>query len=231
MLVVVAIGVLIATYGVMAGDGHTIFAFAGKEQLFEHLSAWLFLLSSLFCLGTWDLARRRGQPWLRLAQMLVLSLFFCVAFGEELSWGQHYLGYDTPEALESLNQQGELNLHNLTIFDSQTDEGRRGGLGALLNSNRLFDYFMICFFLLGPLGYRWVPWLRGLADRFSVPIVAAALGLPLALNWVATVGAEVWVVDNDFRHLAVSEIRELNYAVLCALGTGWLFARERRRRS
>lgn len=213
----------LTTYSVMWGDGHTIFAFAGKEQFFELLSAWLFFLTCLFCLGAWDRCRRRGGGFWRSAQYLVLALFFFVAFGEELSWGQHYLGYSTPEALRGLNQQGELNLHNLTILDSQTEGGRRSGLGALLNSNRLFDYFMIGFFLLGPVGYRLVPFLRGLADRFSVPIVAAILGAPLVLNWLLTVGVEVWLVDNDFRHLAVSEIRELNYSVLCAAGLGWLF--------
>lgn len=42
--------------------------------------------------------------------------------GEEISWGQHYLGYATPASVAELNYQGEFNLHNLNlkvdIFDN-----------------------------------------------------------------------------------------------------------------
>ncbi len=35
-----------------------------------------------------------------------------MCFGEEISWGQRILEFDTPEALQSVNVQNEVNLHN-----------------------------------------------------------------------------------------------------------------------
>jgi hypothetical protein len=33
--------------------------------------------------------------------------------GEEISWGQRIFGWETPEALEEINRQGETTLHNI----------------------------------------------------------------------------------------------------------------------
>lgn len=230
----VGVGCLVAvlTYGVMLGDGHTIFAFAGKEQFFEHMSAWLFLLSSLLALACWR--RSRGQetavPPLRRASYVLLAIFFFVAFGEELSWGQHYFGFATPEAIEHLNQQEELNLHNLAFVDSNDDSGKKRGLmGKLLNSNRLFDYFMLGLFMVVPLGGRLWPAFGAFYKGLGPPLMALTLALPLGLNAILSVISEVYLVDNTFRHMATSEIRELNYALLCFLGMLWLWAVERQR--
>lgn len=38
---------------------------------------------------------------------------FVVMIGEELSWGQHLTGFQTPPELTKLNLQGEANIHNL----------------------------------------------------------------------------------------------------------------------
>ena len=46
--------------------------------------------------------------------MLVIFALGCfVLAGEELSWGQHFFGWETPEALAKINKQQETNLHNL----------------------------------------------------------------------------------------------------------------------
>ena len=45
---------------------------------------------------------------------------FCLFyyFGEEISWGQHYLKFETPTLLEDINNQKEFNLHNISnLFD------------------------------------------------------------------------------------------------------------------
>lgn len=38
---------------------------------------------------------------------------FVLMIGEELSWGQHLMGFQTPSDLARLNLQGEANIHNL----------------------------------------------------------------------------------------------------------------------
>lgn len=56
--------------------------------------------------------RRRELPpgigWVML--LLALASFYFA--GEEISWGQQYFGWETPEFLKNLNRQGETNIHN-----------------------------------------------------------------------------------------------------------------------
>ncbi len=52
--------------------------------------------------------------WLILA--IVGSIYFC---GEEASWGQHWMGWETPQAMSNLNDQDETNLHNTSSWLDQ----------------------------------------------------------------------------------------------------------------
>jgi len=218
---------VVATYAVMFGDGHLIWVFAGKEQLFEQLSALFLFLAGALALGAFVRSGRRpGAGPLRRYVFLLLTLLFFVACGEELSWGQHHFGYSTPEKIQELNQQEELNLHNLWFLDSYSDEGRKTGVAALFTSNRLFDYFMLGLFVLAPLVHRASPPVRRWVERLGLPVPPAVLAAPLLLNLALTVAMEKWIVDGAFRHLAVSEIRECNYAFLCLAGMLVFFIRE-----
>ncbi len=60
--------------------------------------------------------RRRPLLWAWLAVAALGSLYIA---GEEASWGQHYLGWGTPEAWQGLNDQSETNLHNLSSWLDQ----------------------------------------------------------------------------------------------------------------
>jgi hypothetical protein len=53
-----------------------------------------------------------GRPWLR--SWLVLAVIGCLyTLGEEASYGQHIIGWATPESWRAINQQHETNLHNV----------------------------------------------------------------------------------------------------------------------
>lgn len=55
----------------------------------------------------------RAYPW--LAGWLGFAALCCLyVAGEEVSWGQHIIGWNTPEFWATLNDQGETNLHNTT---------------------------------------------------------------------------------------------------------------------
>lgn len=57
-------------------------------------------------------ARTREQTLLRIFSVLG-AVFLTFWAGEEISWGQHWFGWSTPEGYADLNMQGETNLHNL----------------------------------------------------------------------------------------------------------------------
>ncbi len=51
---------------------------------------------------------------------ILLGLLGCVYMaGEEASWGQHYIGWLTPEGWQAVNDQGETNLHNTSAWLDQ----------------------------------------------------------------------------------------------------------------
>ena len=61
---------------------------------------------------------RANAHWLRVWILLMLLGAIYVA-GEEASWGQHYLGWATPESWQAVNDQGETNIHNTSSWFDQ----------------------------------------------------------------------------------------------------------------
>lgn len=54
----------------------------------------------------------KSAPLWRIILMLVV-LGSIIMIGEEVSWGQHWLGFATPDQLNKINLQHEANVHNL----------------------------------------------------------------------------------------------------------------------
>ncbi len=70
--------------------------------------------------GLLALRRSSRLPASWLTAWLALILLGSVYFGgEEASWGQHWLGWETPDAVRGLNDQGETNLHNTSSWLDQ----------------------------------------------------------------------------------------------------------------
>ncbi len=221
-----------ASYGLLLARPELVAHVVGREGLIELLGAFFLLAASLICLSSFRQVRREAQPssLRRRLVLLGLGLFFLVAFGEEVSWGQHLFGYRTPELFQRHNIQKEVNLHNLRLLDTFTTEGdKKEGLGLLLNSNRLFDYFMVTLFLIAPLLAARSPVMKARLESLGVPLLPAVFAALLVANLLATAAAELVLVQNRYSvHLAVSEIRESNYALLCFLGSLYWLLRERR---
>lgn len=63
-------------------------------------------------------ASKLPARWLTI--WLVLAILGSTYFGgEEASWGQHWLGWETPASVAGLNDQGETNLHNTSSWFDQ----------------------------------------------------------------------------------------------------------------
>tara|TARA_R110000782_G_scaffold95225_1_gene179140 strand:+ start:725 stop:1513 length:789 start_codon:yes stop_codon:yes gene_type:complete len=82
----------------------------------ENLTVLFYGLAIVVC--GWMFARASrlyGAASAGLWRVLVVVMIVCFAamIGEEMSWGQHLFGFQTPADLAAVNLQGESNLHNL----------------------------------------------------------------------------------------------------------------------
>ncbi|MEQ9640164.1 MAG: hypothetical protein RIM84_09085 [Alphaproteobacteria bacterium] len=87
----------------------------GPEENATNLLLLVAVAAGIATLRHW---RRLGSPlaitW--VAAMTVGCFYFA---GEEISWGQHWFGWGTPEGIAQLNDQGETNLHNMSSWLDQ----------------------------------------------------------------------------------------------------------------
>ena len=105
-----------------------------EDGIVEWLGAVSLLAGSILFFLILIRGRRDGQL-VAFKQIVVagLALLFFVGAGEEISWGQRIFGVATPPELQTLNKQGELNLHNLH------------GFSGWLDANNFFRAFWVVF--------------------------------------------------------------------------------------
>lgn len=89
----------------------------GELAILESLQAGI--LAANLLIAFWILAARSdGAPGLRFWLILIIGgLVFIL--GEEISWGQHYVGWDTVGWFHRNNDQGETNFHNTSSWLDQ----------------------------------------------------------------------------------------------------------------
>ncbi|WP_282606724.1 hypothetical protein [Pelagibius sp. Alg239-R121] len=113
-----AVAVVLAFIGQVAPDFYSVW-FGSEERGVLELSHALIPLAGFFLsLRILFMPQVRSFKWLWL--WVVLAALGCLYIGgEEASWGQHYMQWDTPEAWEKINDQEETNLHNTSSWFDQ----------------------------------------------------------------------------------------------------------------
>lgn len=201
-----------------------------EDGLIENVGAFGFFLAALTFFISYCLSKGQGMHFGKIHSkrqplFLLLALFFFLAMGEEISWGQRIFGWDTPSAIEKMNSQGEINLHNLSLVNGQNPDGSlKTGVSAFFTSHRIFYGIIIFWALLIPLGYRYSLVIPKLMNRINFPVQPIWMGL-LAF-WVLIFGKilRLFIQDpsEDWRHY-ISEISEMNLALMTAvIGFYWL---------
>lgn len=99
---------------------------------------------------------------------LFIGIVFLFGVGEEISWGQRILNFETPEELKALNTQNDLTVHNIKINEVKLNK-LIFGAGLYLS---VFSYF-----LLFPLLYHKSTTMRDLIDKLEFPVPAFRLSL------------------------------------------------------
>jgi hypothetical protein len=63
---------------------------------------------------------RKALPNQLLGFWVLMWILACIYFaGEEMSWGQWYFGWETPDSISALNDQQETNIHNISSWFDQ----------------------------------------------------------------------------------------------------------------
>ena len=90
------------------------FNFWNENGVIETIQVILVLLAFILSLNIFLRLKIKTEKIF----FLIISIGLFYYLGEEISWGQHYLKFKTPEVLIPLNNQKEFNLHNISnLFD------------------------------------------------------------------------------------------------------------------
>ena len=153
-----------------------IIAIGKEDSLFEWVTAIFFLLSSVLCFASF---KRNKNIF-----VLALALMFFMGMGEEISWGQRLIGFNTPPELRAVNVQHETNIHNLEIFNDKYLNGvKKTGWQRLLEINILFRVFSVSFLILLPLIIYQLKFQKKINKKLKLPVAPLTLGIFFIISW------------------------------------------------
>jgi len=202
------------------GWGDQVAAFTVPEDhYFESVGALAFFVASIFFfLAFWHTRsdfKKGGFSWLKPLVLLGLSFMFFFGAGEEISWGQRIFNIATPEAINAVNDQGEITVHNLDI----------GGMNIPFET--MFDLLWMGFALALPLAATFIKPFGRFVEKY-IPISHWGIGILFAFNYAwAKVAKSLYVASYTFDRIpfqqAVQEVKESNYALMFLAVAFFLF--------
>lgn len=90
----------------------------GELGIVENVQVLVLLAAIVIGLIVLASARNLTRGLFIWTLLIVIGLVYIL--GEELSWGQHFFGWSTPENWSAINKQEETNLHNVsTLFNNK----------------------------------------------------------------------------------------------------------------
>lgn len=146
-------------------------------------------------------------PDARLGWWVLAWTLACIYFaGEEVSWGQHYFGWQSPEMFQALNRQGETNLHNISSWFDRKPRA-------------LVELWVMLGGLAVPAWRRWRGY-RSDPDRLSDWILPSNVVAPTAALFLVF-RVHNWISDatgfSVATWLSESEVREYYIALFLSL--------------
>ena len=106
---------------------------ADENYPVEMLTFVLLMAGGIYGLRMAIRVRRRGLATSWFAFYLTFSIFLLLIGMEEISWGQWFFHFHTPESIARINTQGEFTLHNLNGVGGNTEWMRLAfGVGGLV---------------------------------------------------------------------------------------------------
>lgn len=199
-----------------------------EDGFIETLSFIFYFFSAVFTGILYITAKNNKRYILRRNRnifLLLLALFFFFCAGEEISWGQRILGIGTPERLEEVNAQKELNLHNFWFFQSyDKNYNDKNGFQKMFTSARIFAYIWFLYCVLIPILNKYSLKLHDIFRQFYLPVIPIWLGILFLTNHIFSKIVAILLADNLLvLHEPITEIKETNFAFLFFIASLSLF--------
>lgn len=200
---------LILPYALLLlSSGRMRYLLMREDGIVENFSAACWLLSSIISLLIY-LTDRRGNDFgvLRLKRnvfFLLLSVLFFFGFGEEISWGQRLLELETPEPIKAMNEQSELNVHNLAGLQVETS----------------FSFFWFLYAFSAPAAARLSRRIERFLQRVNLPLFPLQMAVLFPINHLISRALEPFFTGKEFNFPV--EAKECVFAILFLAGTVWI---------
>jgi hypothetical protein len=136
--------------------------FRGETGIIDRAEAVLWVPVILLSLVSFVRTMRRGGLTLTSLWYLGMAVMCVFLLGEEISWGQHIIGFESSEAMARINAQQESNIHNLNLalMLGVPETGRL--YPWLTNFNHILNpayYLLTCILFIGiPAAKRMMQW-------------------------------------------------------------------------
>lgn len=156
--------VLVAAFIASGMSGAVFFEYFGAEDsLIENATAVLLVCAG-FVLGTrvWHVRKSLSRTALVLG--LIYGLAYLWAGGEEISWGQRILGFESPDYFLQNNDQQEFTFHNLVIGDVKLDEFLFGPVLSVI---------ILSYLILLPILWTKADWVKRVTSAMVIPVPRA----------------------------------------------------------
>jgi hypothetical protein len=200
----------IATFLIVwLGDQELFKRLTDEDGIVENLSALFYLIGFFICLYRIFKKTSEKKIW------LYLWCFLCfVFFGEEISWFQRILDYSAFPFMENLNAQGEVNIHNLNIFQGghwmEALSSNKYGVKMFLSSQNIFRLCFILYFLIIPLLVHWGK-LKLLKSKLNFP--EPEIRFIITIWSVLAISFVLAGFSSELTKSSLAETREMFYAL------------------
>ncbi|KAA5541686.1 hypothetical protein [Adhaeribacter rhizoryzae] len=145
--------------------------YIAEDGYIEYLTAFFLLFTSFTCLYKAFHTRNK----IAVAFFCLAALLFFFGFGEEISWGQRVLGFETPEKIKMANSQQEFNLHNLKVGEVKLNKLIFG----------VFMYFsLFVYFLVFNILYKNIAWFRKIINITGLPLPAPTYSICFVVSFL-----------------------------------------------
>jgi hypothetical protein len=148
------------------------YTFTKEDGYIEYFTAVWLLATSILSLYKAKLATLLVP---KIFFYLVTSVFF-FGFGEEISWGQRIIGFETPADLEKINAQKEFNLHNIHLDGVN--------MNKIIFGQLLYTGVFI-YFLALPLAFSYLSWFKRLISKIQLPIPTVTQSILYTLSFIS----------------------------------------------